>query len=46
MATCTLPDLPYDYGALAPPLSGQIMELHRTIRVAVEDCSTLSTGAS
>lgn len=24
----TLPDLPYDYGALEPHISGQIMELH------------------
>ncbi|CAK4034773.1 mitochondrial superoxide dismutase [Mn] [Lecanosticta acicola] len=24
----TLPDLPYDYGALEPAISGQIMELH------------------
>jgi hypothetical protein len=23
-----LPDLPYDYGALEPHLSGEIMELH------------------
>lgn len=28
MAVYTLPDLPYDYGALEPALSGQIMELH------------------
>jgi len=27
-ATATLPKLPYDYGALAPTISGQIMELH------------------
>jgi Fe-Mn family superoxide dismutase len=26
--TYTLPDLPYDYGALEPHLSGQIIELH------------------
>lgn len=26
----TLPDLPYDYGALEPAISGQIMELHHT----------------
>lgn len=26
----TLPDLPYDYGALEPSISGQIMELHYT----------------
>lgn len=24
----TLPDLPYDFGALEPSISGQIMELH------------------
>jgi len=28
MATYTLPDLPYDYGALEPHYSGQILELH------------------
>ncbi len=28
MATYTLPDLPYDYSALEPHISGQIMELH------------------
>jgi Fe-Mn family superoxide dismutase len=28
MAEYTLPDLPYDYGALEPYISGQIMELH------------------
>lgn len=28
MATYLLPDLPYDYGALEPFISGQIMELH------------------
>ncbi|GAA4665435.1 superoxide dismutase [Kineococcus glutinatus] len=28
MADYTLPDLPYDYSALAPHISGQIMELH------------------
>jgi superoxide dismutase, Fe-Mn family len=28
MAPYTLPDLPYDYGALEPHISGQIMELH------------------
>ncbi|KAF2020816.1 manganese and iron superoxide dismutase [Aaosphaeria arxii CBS 175.79] len=26
----TLPDLPYDYGALEPAVSGQIMELHHS----------------
>ncbi|KAF3912053.1 hypothetical protein ABW21_db0201962 [Orbilia brochopaga] len=26
----TLPDLPYDYGALEPHISGQIMEVHHT----------------
>src|ERR1700730_13144695 len=28
MAKYTLPDLPYDYGALEPHYSGQILELH------------------
>jgi superoxide dismutase, Fe-Mn family len=28
MAQYSLPDLPYDYGALEPFISGQIMELH------------------
>ena len=28
MAEYTLPDLPYDYGALEPHVSAQIMELH------------------
>nr|QBY35578.1 manganese superoxide dismutase 2 [Dunaliella salina] len=28
MFTAKLPDLPYDYGALQPAISGQIMELH------------------
>ncbi len=28
MAVYTLPDLPYDYGALEPVISGEIMELH------------------
>lgn len=28
MAQYTLPDLPYDFGALEPYISGQIMELH------------------
>ena len=28
MAVYSLPDLPYDYGALEPFISGQIMELH------------------
>jgi Fe-Mn family superoxide dismutase len=28
MADYTLPDLPYDYGALEPHISGKIMELH------------------
>ena len=28
MADYSLPDLPYDYGALEPYISGQIMELH------------------
>ena len=30
MAEYTLPDLPYDYGALAPHISGEIMELHHS----------------
>jgi superoxide dismutase, Fe-Mn family len=28
MAVYTLPDLPYDYGALQPAMSGEILELH------------------
>src|SRR5215207_7542284 len=28
MAAYVLPDLPYDYGALEPHISGEIMELH------------------
>ena len=30
MADYTLPDLPYDYGALEPHISGAIMELHHS----------------
>ncbi|MCW2287729.1 Fe-Mn family superoxide dismutase [Leucobacter luti] len=30
MAEYTLPDLPYDYSALAPHISGKIMELHHS----------------
>lgn len=30
MADYTLPDLPYDYGALEPYISGEIMELHHS----------------
>ncbi|TWP37969.1 superoxide dismutase [Leekyejoonella antrihumi] len=30
MADYTLPELPYDYGALAPHISGEIMELHHS----------------
>ena len=30
MADYTLPDLPYDYGALAPHIDGAIMELHHS----------------
>ncbi len=30
MATYTLPDLTYDYGALAPHIAGEIMELHHS----------------
>ena len=30
MAEYALPDLPYDYGALAPHISGEIMELHHS----------------
>jgi len=30
MAEYTLPELSYDYGALAPAISGQIMELHHS----------------
>lgn len=28
LQTFSLPDLPYDYGALEPAISGQIMQLH------------------
>ena len=28
MAVYTLPDLPYDYAALEPYISGRVMELH------------------
>ncbi|MFX1787127.1 superoxide dismutase, partial [Prescottella equi] len=28
MSVYTLPDLPYDYAALEPHISGKIMELH------------------
>jgi len=28
VAAYTLPDLPYDYGALQPAMSGEILELH------------------
>jgi superoxide dismutase, Fe-Mn family len=30
MAQYTLPDLPYDYSALAPHITGEIMELHHS----------------
>ncbi len=30
MAIYTLPDLPYDYAALAPHIAGEIMELHHS----------------
>lgn len=30
MATYTLPDLTYDYGALEPAMSGEILELHHS----------------
>ncbi|MHA6621000.1 superoxide dismutase, partial [Pseudonocardia sp. DLS-67] len=30
MAEYALPDLPYDYGALAPHIAGEIMELHHS----------------
>ncbi len=30
MSVYTLPDLPYDYSALAPHISGRIMELHHS----------------
>jgi Fe-Mn family superoxide dismutase len=30
VAKYTLPDLPYDYGALAPHIAGEIMELHHS----------------
>ncbi|PRY70428.1 iron/manganese superoxide dismutase-like protein [Glaciihabitans tibetensis] len=32
MAEYTLPDLPYDYAALEPRVSGTIMELHHDKR--------------
>jgi Fe-Mn family superoxide dismutase len=28
LQTISLPDLPYDYGALEPAISGEIMQLH------------------
>ena len=31
MPTYTLPDLPYDYSALEPHISGKIMELHLSL---------------
>ena len=30
MTEYVLPDLPYDYGALEPHISGEIMELHHS----------------
>ena len=30
MTAYTLPDLAYDYSALAPSISGEIMELHHS----------------
>ncbi|TFD52261.1 superoxide dismutase [Cryobacterium frigoriphilum] len=30
MTSYTLPDLPYDYSALAPSISGKVMELHHS----------------
>ena len=30
MADYTLPDLAYDYSALAPSITGEIMELHHS----------------
>jgi superoxide dismutase, Fe-Mn family len=30
VTTYSLPDLPYDYGALAPHIAGEIMELHHS----------------
>src|SRR5690349_2720041 len=30
VAAYTLPDMPYDYGALDPHISGEIMELHHS----------------
>lgn len=30
MADYILPELPYDYGALEPHISGKIMELHHS----------------
>lgn len=31
MGDYVLPDLPYDFGALEPHCSGQIVELHRNV---------------
>ena len=44
MATYSLPDLPYDYSALAPAISGDILELHhdkapRCVRQGANDTS-------
>ncbi|NII52363.1 superoxide dismutase [Frigoribacterium endophyticum] len=41
MAEYTLPDLPYDYSALAPHISAQIMELHHS-----KHHNTYVTGAN
>src|ERR1044071_9657774 len=30
MATYVLPDMPYDYGALEPAITGEILELHHS----------------
>ncbi|HIV56857.1 MAG TPA: superoxide dismutase, partial [Candidatus Stackebrandtia faecavium] len=30
MGVYSLPDLPYDYGALQPAMTGEILELHHS----------------
>lgn len=34
MGTYTLPDMPYDYAALEPAITGEILELHHATRHA------------
>lgn len=33
MAICTLPDLPFDYAAMEPAITGEILELHHASQV-------------